>query len=91
MLLNLQYYLPFADGRFFVSALYTFLQSDNSSHFGAAASTLGDSKYLSAGIFGDFAGGSVRLGLETTYTRQAFNNDTWRSNNGGQFSMWYIF
>lgn len=66
---GLQYYLPVADGKVWISANYTHTQSDNSKYFGAKAWT--KDQYIDANLFADLTH-MWRIGFAYSNNKQTF-------------------
>ena len=90
-LVGVQYYLPAADGRVWVSANYSHMQSSNSGNFGGAASKtrLGED-WFDANLFADVTS-AIRLGLEASLFDDQYRDGTHAKNTRYQLSGWYLF
>jgi hypothetical protein len=95
LMLNLQYYLPVADGSVWLSGVFSYLGSSNSNKFApqtaaGANATLSNAKYGSLGLFVDVTP-ATRVGLEGVWTRDQMHDGQVRVNRRGLLSMWFIF
>jgi hypothetical protein len=90
-LVGVQYYLPATEGRVWLSANYSHMQSSNSGNFGGAANKirLGED-WFDANIFADVTP-AVRLGFEAALFDDQYRDGTHAKNTRYQLSGWYLF
>lgn len=86
---NLQYYLPFAEGKVWLAAIYSHTWSPSTASYGGPR-TRKTLDYFSGTIFADVLP-SVRLGLEYARTIDRGNDDVVANNNRINFCAFYIF
>jgi len=90
-LLGLQYTLPGAEGKMWVSANYSHIETDNLINgFGKATATLKAEDWFDFNLFADVTP-SVRLGLEYANFNDTYEDGMHAINHRGQFTGWYIF
>jgi hypothetical protein len=97
---NVQYYLPFDDGNFLLSAYASQIKTGNSAKFAAQTDagkqgTLDNTQYASLGLLWDVTP-ATRVGLEGAWTRSQMNTDSAggagvRVNRRLLYSMWFSF
>lgn len=88
-LANLQYYLPIADGKVWLSAVYSRGTSANTATYGTARSRK-SLDYVSGAIFGDVLP-SVRVGLEYGVTFDRAVDDVVAKNHRVNLAVYYLF
>ena len=89
-LFGLQYYLPGLNGRGWVSANYSHMDSSNSSMHGAASKVRFKEDWADVNLFGDVTP-SIRLGAEYAWFRDQYVDGNAPVNHRFQFSAFYIF
>ena len=95
MLFGLQYYLPFATGKWWIAGNFSTWGSDNAKDLvvangGKAGSALKSGQFISGALFFDPTP-AFRLGAEFAQTKTTLGDDTSNTNNRGQFSAFYLF
>ena len=95
MLFGLQYYLPFATGKWWVAGNFSTWGSDNASALvvangGKSSSALKSGQFISGALFFDPTP-AFRLGAEFAQTKTTMGDDTSNTNNRGQFSAFFLF
>jgi hypothetical protein len=92
-LFGLEYYLPWLEGRTWISGTFTHLESDNSKDFGTAANANSVRRFIEwwdVNYFADITP-AVRLGFEYAHFHDWFLNGVNQVNHRFQFSAFYIF
>jgi hypothetical protein len=89
VLVGLQYYLP-PRGCLWIASNYSHLSSDNIASLGAATKVWHTQDWADANFFWD-ANPALRFGLEYSWTRQTYADNTDATNHRVQFSAFYIF
>jgi hypothetical protein len=88
---GVQYYFPGLDGKMFVSANYSHLESPNTSdYFPNSKSVRKSLDFWDVSLMADVTD-AVRLGVEFADWRDDYLDSTHASNQRGQISAWYIF
>ncbi len=93
LLVGLQYYLPGLDGRVFVSANYSHLESPNTGDYftgKTAAGVLSDQDWFDGLVMADVTD-AVRVGLEYANTNDRYLDGTHAINHRGQGSIFFLF
>ncbi len=95
MLFGLQYYLPFAQGKWWVAGNFSTWGSDNAKDLvvangGKAGTALKSGQFLSGALFFDPTP-AFRVGAEFAQTKTTLGDDTSNANNRFQFSAFYLF
>jgi hypothetical protein len=91
LLAGVQYYLPGLDGKMFVSANYSHLESPNTGdYFPKSKSVRSAQDWWDVTVMGDVTD-AVRLGVEYANTRDEYLDGDHARNQRGQVSAWYIF
>ena len=89
-LFGVQYALPALNGRMWVSANYSHMDSNNSRLHGDAAKTRAAEDWVDANLFADVTP-SVRLGLEYAWFDDHYVDGKDAINHHIQLSAWYLF
>ncbi len=89
-LFGLQYYLPGMQGRGWVSANYSHMDSSNSSSHGAANKVRFKEDWADVNLFGDVTP-AVRVGLEYAWFRDQYVDGNAPVNHRVQLSAFYLF
>lgn len=87
---GLQYYLPGLNGRGWVSANYSHMDSDNSRRHGAPTKVRTAEDWFDVNLFADVTP-AVRLGLEYAFFRDQYADGDTPVNHRVQFSAFYLF
>jgi hypothetical protein len=91
VLAGAQYYVPGLDGKMFVSANYSHLESPNTGdYFPNSKSVRKAQDWWDVTVMGDITD-AVRLGVEYANTRDEYLDGNHARNQRGQVSAWYIF
>jgi hypothetical protein len=90
VLVGVQYYLPGADGKVWVSANYSHLQSANTKNYGAAAKARDSLDWFDVNLFAD-ATAALRFGLEYANFNDRYVDGTHAINHRLQLSGFYLF
>lgn len=89
-IIGLQYYLPGLDGRSWISANYSHMDSKNAKLHGTAAKLRSDEDWFDVNLFGDITP-AVRIGLEYAWFRDQYADGNTPINHRVQLSAFYLF
>ena len=89
-LIGLQYYFPKLNGRLWVSANYSHLESNNAKSHGPANAVRKGEEWADASLFGDITP-AVRIGVGYAWFDDQYADGTHAINHRAQLSAFYLF